>query len=253
MAKISKEGLCQHLDKYLHVDHFTDYCPNGMQVEGKDSIEKIATAVSASEETLLKAVEWGADALIVHHGLFWNLDSYIVAGSKRRKLDLILRNNLNLLAYHLPLDAHETLGNNWKAARDLGISQRLPFCVEGKIALGVKGRVDPIHRDDFRKELEEYYEHPAHTAFGKKEFIEQVAIISGGAYKFMTQAAVEGIDAFVTGNFDEPAWHIAKEENLLFYALGHSATEVVGPKALADYIQEAFDVKTTFLDISNPF
>lgn len=107
MAKISREGLCQHLDKYLHVDHFTDYCPNGMQVEGKDSIEKVATAVSASEETLLKAVEWGADALIVHHGLFWNRDSYVVAGSKRRKLDLILRNNLNLLAYHLPLDAHE--------------------------------------------------------------------------------------------------------------------------------------------------
>lgn len=253
MGSLSRRTLTEHLNKHLNADAIPDYCVNGLQVEGKNQIEKVATAVTASEETIEAAIQWGADALIVHHGIFWKQDSHEITGSRKRKLKLLFDNNINLLAYHLPLDVHETLGNNWKAARDLGLSQLLPFCVEGKIAYGVKGKIETTSRKDFQQKLETYYAHPAHTAFGRNDSITNVALISGGAYKYIREAVHEEMDAFITGNFDEPAWHIAKEENINFFAMGHSATEVVGPKAVGEYLKEAFELNCKFLDLPNPF
>lgn len=224
-----------------------DFCPNGLQVEGAAQINKVATAVSASIATIEEAVRLGVQALVVHHGIFWRNDDLVVKGVKRKKLALLIENNISLLAYHLPLDAHPKIGNNWKAAIDMGWQDLQPFD-----EIGVKGRVS-LSREEFQARLESYYDHPAAVALGGKERIETAALISGGAYRSLASAAAEGIDCFVTGNFDEPAWNMALEEKINFYACGHTATERVGPIALGRAIHERFALECPFIDTPNPF
>lgn len=224
-----------------------DFCPNGLQVEGAAQISKVATAVSASVATIEEAVRLGVQALVVHHGIFWRNDDLVVKGVKRKKLALLIENNISLLAYHLPLDAHPEIGNNWKAAIDMGWQDLQPFD-----EIGVKGRVS-LSREEFQARLENYYKHPAAVALGGKERIETAALISGGAYRSLALAAAEGVDCFVTGNFDEPAWSTALEEKINFYACGHTATERVGPIALGRAIQERFVLECPFIDTPNPF
>ncbi|MFV0339676.1 MAG: Nif3-like dinuclear metal center hexameric protein [Parachlamydiaceae bacterium] len=240
--------LVSHLNDYLQIALFTDYCPNGLQVEGKHEVKRVATAVSASEKVIQEAIEKKADLLIVHHGLFWNKDSYVVTGPKMRKLKLLLESGLNLAAYHLPLDAHQEVGNNWKAARDLGWNDLQPFC-----SIGVQGKVHPQSREGFQATLEAYYGQKAAVVWGGKDKIASCALISGGAYRSVEDASKAGVDAFITGNFDEPAWHMAHEEKINFLAQGHAATEKVGPKALGEYIQSTFELETFFIDEANPF
>lgn len=250
---VKLQELSADLESLLSSKGVIDYCPNGLQVEGKKEIFKLATAVSASLETIEEAVKVGADALIVHHGLFWKGDSYIIQGVKKEKLNRLFMNGISLIAYHLPLDIHPTLGNNWKAAIDLGWSDLQPFGLLNGVYAGVKGRIKAESREAVKNKLEQYYEHSAISALGGKEFIESIALVSGGAYRSLAEAANEDIDAFVTGNFDEPAWHQAFEEKVNFFALGHSATERVGPIALAKYLEEKYSIPCEFLDIKNPF
>jgi dinuclear metal center YbgI/SA1388 family protein len=243
----------RYLDDLLPGSGLTDYCPNGLQVEGKPIVNKVATAVSASLETLEQAIDLGVDALIVHHGLFWQRDSCVVTGVKRKKLALLLENQLSLFAYHLPLDMHQTIGNNWRAAQEMGWTQLQPFGFIGNVPIGVKGEVSSLSQAEFKQKLENYYEHEAHCAWGGKKTIQTAALISGGAYKSITEAIKEEVDAFVTGSFDEPVWHQAFEEKMNFYALGHSATERVGPRALARQIESDLSLPCAFIDIPNPF
>lgn len=250
---ITLQELCTSLDLLLQPALFPDGCPNGLQVEGKPSIRKCATAVSASLATLEAAVENGVDALIVHHGLFWNQDSYVITGVKRKKLELLLKSGLSLLAYHLPLDVHRLYGNNWKAALDLGWENLEPFGLYKGIAVGVKGTFKATSRQAFTNRLEEYYEHPAHVALGGPETVKSAALISGAAYRSLPEAALAGVDCFITGNFDEPAWHQAFEEGINFFALGHSHTEKIGPKALGQHLSAQFGLPCPFIDIDNPF
>lgn len=246
-------ALCQHLDILLSSSAINDACPNGLQIEGRGEVKKVATAVSASLATIEAAVQEGVDALIVHHGLFWRGDSYVIKGTKSKKLALLFKHDMSLLAYHLPLDMHPTLGNNWKAALDLGWEDLQPFGFYNGAFIGVKGRVPLQSREAFKVKLEAYYEHAAVCAWGGPSSIETAALISGGAYKQIGEAAREKVDAFITGNFDEPAWHDAYEENVNFLALGHSATERIGPRALSRYIQEEWNVPSIFIDVENPF
>ncbi|MCB1112597.1 MAG: Nif3-like dinuclear metal center hexameric protein [Chlamydiales bacterium] len=249
---ITLQELCSYLDDLLQVENFKDYCPNGLQVEGKKEVRKVATAVSASVETIKAAVEAGVDLLLVHHGMFWSRDPYPVVGAKREKLAMLIENDISLLAYHLPLDAHAHFGNNWKAARDMGWENLEPFDLDG-MPVGVKGALPVKTREELEKLLEDYYAHRAHGAPGGPQEIATAVLISGGAYRYMSEAAKEGADCFITGNFDEPAWHMAFEERINFFAMGHSATEVVGPKALGNHLKKEFDLDVQFLDIYNPF
>jgi dinuclear metal center YbgI/SA1388 family protein len=246
--KIILQQLRKHLDEYLKVAEFTDFCPNGLQVEGKKEIRKVATAVSLSIEVIEKSISKGIDALIVHHGLFWKGDSFVIDGAKRKKLELLLKHDISLFAYHLPLDAHRECGNNWKAAQDLGWEELVTFN-----EIGIMGRCPAMSLSQLTRKLEKYYDHPATVADGGGKKIERVALVSGGAYKDLKKAALAGADAFVTGNFDEPAWWVAREEGIHFLALGHSATERVGVVALAEHVKEQFSLKVEFLDIFNPF
>lgn len=248
-----RKSLEESLNTYLNVAQIKDYCPNGIQVEGKDEIKRVATAVSANLQTIEKAVEKGVDALVVHHGMFWNRDPYPIIGTKRTKLELLLQHEISLFAYHLPLDAHQEIGNNWRAARELGWEDLEPFGEFNGTFIGVKGNFSPQPIEAFVTHVEAYYSHRATVALGGKKKVKSVALISGGAYKELGAASREGVDCFMTGNFDEPAWGIAHEEGIHFLALGHSATEKIGPKAFAEYLVNQHGLEAFFLDIPNPF
>ncbi|MEX1012678.1 MAG: Nif3-like dinuclear metal center hexameric protein [Waddliaceae bacterium] len=249
---ITLQELCDYLEQLFDVSQFLDYCPNGLQVEGKTEIKKVATAVTASLKAIEEAVAMDADLLLVHHGLFWKGGSQIVTGPMRKKLALLLKNKLSLLGYHLPMDAHREFGNNWKAAREMQWKDLQPFFSINGMAIGVQGKVD-LPRIEFQKRLEKYYNHNAQVALGGKEHIFSAGLVSGGAYKQIQDAAVAGLDAFVTGNTDEPAWYLAHEEGVNFYSLGHSATEKIGPKAIGEHLREKFGVDVVFIDCDNPF
>ena len=250
---ITLQDLSYYLQQLLSPENFIDYGPNGIQVEGKCEIRRIAFAVSASLATIEEAVKLKADALIVHHGIFWNKDTYIVVGTKKDKLERLLKEGISLIAYHLPLDAHQKIGNNWKAAFDLGLEGLHPFYLVGKTALGVKGKMSPISVEAFQKKLEVYYEHPAHTALGGKREVQSAAIISGGAHRYIDQAADERVDCYITGSFDEPTWDIAHERKINFFALGHYSTEKIGISALMSHLYKQFSISCEFIDLFNPF
>lgn len=248
-----RDELVKYLDQYLKISEFNDYCQNGMQLEGKPEVKKVGTAVTANLATLEKAAEQGVDLLIVHHGLFWKGDPHAITGTKKKKIELLLKHGISLLTYHLPLDAHPEVGNNWVAARELGWKNLEPYGLFNGSLIGVMGAVEPMATRDFVDKLMAYYEHPAHEALGGKKEIRKAALISGGAYKELGEAAKAGMDCFVTGNFDEPAWSVAFEEGINFCALGHNATEKVGPKALGKHIQDKWSLPASFIDVPNPF
>lgn len=249
---ITLSELVTYLHEQLQSSLYEDFCVNGLQVEGSSEITKIATGVSASLETIEAAVELGVQALIVHHGMFWKGDSPVIKGTKRKKLELLLNNRISLIAYHLPLDAHRDFGNNWKAAKDLGLTNLMPFG-GGKIPIGVKGTLEGVSRESFQSRLEKYYGHKAHCALGGSDNIQKVGLISGGAHRSISEAVSDGLDAFVTGSFDEPVWHIAFEEKINFFALGHANTERIGPISLGEHIAEKFGLNHQFIERPNPF
>ena len=245
---ITIQDLFQFCQNLLSPEEISDYCPNGIQVEGKQQVKRICFAVSASLAVIDEAVRRGGDALIVHHGIFWNKDPYPIVGTKREKLERLLKSGMTLLAYHLPLDAHPRVGNNWKAALDLGLTDCKSFC-----DIGVQGRIPPTSVEAFGSKLQAYYGHTAHAALGGKKEISTVAIISGGAHRNIEQAADAGVDCYVTGSFDEPIWDIAHERKINFFALGHYSTERVGILALMEEVQKQFKIPCEFIDLFNPF
>lgn len=226
---------------------------NGLQIAGHPKIRSIATAVSVSLETIEQAIQLQADALVVHHGLFWDRDPPHLRGAKREKIKRLLEHDISLFAYHLPMDLHPSAGNNWRAAMDLGWHHLAPFGRFKGIPIGVQGRVDPMPRELFQTTLEAYYHHAATTVLAGPELVTSVALVAGAAYKSVSEAIEEGIHTFITGSFDEPIWIIAHEERVNFFALGHSATEQVGPRALAETLADHFQLPVHFLPSSNPF
>ncbi len=245
---ITLQDLFLYLQNLLSSEDFVDYCPNGIQVEGSKAVKKICLAVSSGLNAIEEAVKRKADVLIVHHGIFWNKDPYPILGIKRDKMERLLQNQISLLAYHLPLDAHRSVGNNWKAAQDLGWEDLEPFS-----SVGVQGKMKPLPVDVFREKMEAYYGHPAHVALGGKKEVRSAALISGGAHRSIELAADVGVDCFITGSFDEPVWDIAHERKINFFALGHYATERVGILALMHDLQKQFQIPCEFIDLFNPF
>lgn len=250
---IKRASLCDYLDKLFQKELFKDYSPNGLQVEGRDEVRSVATAVTASLHVIKKAIEAKVDLLIVHHGLFWQGDPFPLVGTKKEKVRLLLEEGVSLAAYHLPMDAHKELGNNWRAALEMGWSDLEPFGNYNGQFIGVKGKFASQSVEAFQSSLEAYYGHKAHPALGGRKEVSSAALISGGAYKSLVEAASAGVDCFITGNFDEPAWHQAHEEKIHFFAMGHAATEQIGPKALALHLKEQLGLKAYFLEEENPF
>lgn len=244
--------LVDYLDKELQVLDFDDYCFNGLQIEGKKNVSKVVAAVSASLDVIQQAAAWNADLLIVHHGIFWNKDAHPITGVKKKKIQCLMQNDISLCAYHLPLDAHQGLGNNWVAAKQMSWECLEPFFVQN-IALGVKARFPVQTLEDFCSSLERYYQHDAHVALGGNKEVGSVVLLSGGGHREILRAVEEKVDCFVTGSFDEPIWNIAMEEKMNFFAMGHAATERVGPKALMNHVASRFDIESRFIEDQNPF
>ncbi|WP_299071495.1 Nif3-like dinuclear metal center hexameric protein [uncultured Paraglaciecola sp.] len=250
---VSNNHLLQLLNTLLRPDKVKDFCPNGLQVEGKNTVAKLVTGVTASQALIDHAVAINADAILVHHGYFWKGESACITGMKKRRIQSLLHHDINLYAYHLPLDIHPLLGNNAQLARLFGIVDISPLEENNPQSVVMQGRFDGGISPSKLTQLisTELSRDPLYEA-GENHTIETVAWCTGGGQSYIELAAEKGIDAYITGEVSEQTIHTAREMGIHFYAAGHHATERYGVKALGEYIQTEFGVETVFVDIDNP-
>ncbi len=250
---MQRHELLDYLATLLNVPAFADYAPNGLQVEGRAEISKIVTGVTACQALVDAAVERGADALLVHHGYFWKGEDPCVVGMKQRRLKALLMAEINLLGYHLPLDAHPELGNNAQLAQLLGLQMEGSFGDGAGPDIGQYGRLSqPQSAADFAANLaRQLGREPLHIA-GNTAEISTIAWCTGAAQGYLEQAADLGVDAFVTGEISEQTAHIARERGIHFFSAGHHATERGGVQALGTHLAERFGLAVEFVDIDNP-
>ncbi|CAB3790495.1 GTP cyclohydrolase 1 type 2 [Paraburkholderia caffeinitolerans] len=239
-----------YLNNLLESARFKDYCPNGLQVEGRRRVEKIATGVTASLAFLEAALEWGADAVLVHHGYFWRNEPPQITGRKHRRLKALLANDLNLFAYHLPLDSHSELGNNAQLGAKLGWIGEKRF---GDQDLGWMTTLPmPITLAHFTAQVEQTLGR-APLVLGDPDWeLRHVAWCTGAAQGFFDAAIDAGADVFLTGEISEPTTHTSAESGVAFLAAGHHATERFGVQAVGAHLAEAFNIEHLFIDIHNP-
>lgn len=250
MQKImQREELTRYLDNLLEASRFRDYSPNGLQVEGRASIGRVVTGVTASQALLEAAVARGADAVLVHHGWFWRGEDGRLTGFRRQRMKTLLDADLNLFAYHLPLDAHPQLGNNAGLARQLGWQASGRF---GEQDIGWLGELPAAQSlADFASSIASGLARQPQVIAGADRPIKRLAWCSGGAQSYFEQAIALGVDAFVSGEISEQTVHLARETGVAYLACGHHATERFGPAALAEHLR-SLGLEAEFVDIDNP-
>ena len=244
--------LVDESDRFLNAAKIPDYCPNGLQVEGRPQVQRIVSGVTASQALLDAVVEAQADVVLVHHGYFWKNEDPRVVGIKQRRLKTLLSNDISLLAYHLPLDVHPEVGNNVQLARLLGLTVEGALEPDNPRSVGLVGALDtPLTPADFMRRV--------HAALGREPLmvegpglIRRIAWCTGGAQGYIDQAVTAGVDAYLTGEISEPTVHIARENGLSFFAAGHHATERYGVQALGEHLAKRFAIEHLFIDCPNP-
>ena len=247
----TRDELAEFLDNLLNPAAFADYGPNGLQIEGAEVIERVAFAVSATRHSATLAAEWQAQALVVHHGLFWKGEDGRVTGFRRQRLRTLLANDINLFAYHLPLDVHPVLGNNAQLA------QRMAWQGEGRFAdqeLGWIGR--PARLGQSAQSIADALAQtlgrtPLLVGDGQRA-VQRAAWCTGGAQGYFEQAILAGADLYVSGEISEQTVHLARESGVPFIAAGHHATERYGAQAVAAYLVDALGLEAEFIDLDNP-
>ena len=251
---MERNALTEYLNSYLEVEKFRDYCPKGMVIEGSEDVKKVITAVSFCEELVDIAEQESADMLIVHHPHgFWDNQKKLPIGSMRRKLLRMLKNNISLLAYHLPLDAHPEVGNNVELIHALGMKPIFPFMKYNGAFIGWAGEFPhTVSLDVLTEKVTGCIGKPVYVSEGVKRKISRVGVCSGGAPEGVIESLDLGLDAYITGESREHIHHFAKEEQIHYLACGHHNTEVFGPRALADHIRKNCPVEVKFVDIPNP-
>jgi dinuclear metal center YbgI/SA1388 family protein len=240
------KDLERYLNTTLEVKNFKDYCPNGLQIQGKNQIKKIITGVSANQELIDLAIQKNADAIIVHHGFFWKNEPQTITGIKKNRIASLLKNDINLFAYHLPLDAHPALGNNINLANILDIKNPQPIdgslVWQGEVDLSLASLSDLITDRLGRQPL----------IFGEKtKQISKISWCSGGAQSYIDKAIEIDADCFITGEVSEQIPAIAKENDIAFISAGHHSTEKGGAQLLARHLSAKFDVNCEFVDVEN--
>jgi dinuclear metal center YbgI/SA1388 family protein len=250
---IKRDELQAYLHHYLSVDQFSDYCPNGLQVSGGDTIKNLVTGVSANLAFLQQAQQLKADAVLVHHGLFWRGDDPCIKGVLRERLALLFAKDLNLFAYHLPLDCHKPLGNNWQLAEQLGFEVTGSVFSEKRDNLVLYGGcVQPSLPEDLAVTIERALGRvPLHLP-GRAKQIKKVAWCTGAGHDFLQDVARLGVDAFITGEVAERTTHLAQELGIHVFAAGHHATERYGVAALGEHLADRYGIKHHFIDVANP-
>jgi dinuclear metal center YbgI/SA1388 family protein len=249
---VKRNELVTYTNQLLQIDRFRDYVPNGLQVEGRDEIRLLASAVTAGYGVLEEASAMGADALLVHHGYFWQGETAAVVGMKRRRLALLLDRHMNLLAYHLPLDAHEIYGNNVQLAQVLGIRVQGRFGPEPGLAL-IGELPEPMEGEAFARYVAgRLGREPLHVAAQDSRPIQRIGWCTGAAQKYIEAAAESGLDAYLSGEASEQNFHVAREMNIHFFAAGHHATERYGVMALSEHLADKFSLQHRVIEIANP-
>jgi len=250
---IQRNELLDYMNDLLEVHRYQDYCPNGLQVEGKSQINSIITGVTANEALILKAIEKNADAILVHHGFFWKGEQPIIHGIKRKRIKLLLENNINLIAYHLPLDGHGELGNNVQLAKVLGINYEGRFDVGMDVELGFWGELpQPMTGDELENLISSSLgREPLHIPASKDRLV-RIGWCTGAAQDYIEQAAKFDLDGYISGEISERTTHYARELDIHYFAAGHHATERYGIQALGQHLQDHFKINHTFVDIDNP-
>lgn len=244
------EALVNHLDGLLEPGKFRDYCPNGLQVEGRDEVRRIVAGVTASQALLDVAVARGADAVIVHHGYFWKGEDGRVTGIRRQRLRTLLGHEISLLAYHLPLDAHPQLGNNAQLAADLGWQAEGRF---GEQDIGWLGRPNEVETlSTLTARVGRQFGREPLVIGDAEKAIRRVAWCSGGAQGYFEQAIALGVDAYLSGEISEQTVHLARESGVAYIAAGHHASECGGIRALAAHLDGRDGLACEFVDLENP-
>ncbi|HRP95380.1 MAG TPA: Nif3-like dinuclear metal center hexameric protein [Rhodocyclaceae bacterium] len=242
--------LQQHLDELLEASNFRDYCPNGLQVEGRSEVRRVLCGVTASQALLDAAARGGFDAVVVHHGYFWRGEDGRITGIRRRRIATLLAHEISLLAYHLPLDAHPQLGNNAQLARRLGWRADGHFGDQDLGWIGIPR--NPMSAADVAAELAVQLQREPMLVGDASRRVSRIAWCTGGAQGFFEQAIAAGAELYVSGEISEQTVHLARESGVPYIAAGHHATERYGVLALAEYLRERFGLDAAFIDLDNP-
>jgi dinuclear metal center YbgI/SA1388 family protein len=252
-----RSELENFLNSTLKPEIFDDYCPNGLQIEGKTEIRKILFSLSATKESALHAVKIKADAMIVHHGLFWKFHGVrTITGTFYNRISPLIKNDINLLGYHLPLDGHIEFGNAASLAKEIGLKEITPFGEYKKAFTGVKGKLDkPMSGNELKNILEKILNH--HVLYSNPiestSPIQTIGIITGGANSQWIEAYKLGLDAYITGEMSEHDWHESREAGVHMFAGGHHSTERLGIMALMNKIKNQFpNLEVSYFESENP-
>jgi len=249
---VALNTLVEEAERYLGSAKIQDYCPNGLQVEGRPQVSRIVSGVTASQALLDAAVEAEADLVLVHHGYFWKGENPCITGIKQRRLKTLLKHDISLLAFHLPLDVHPEVGNNVQLARQLDITVEGPLDPENPKVVGLVGSLaEPITARDFARRVQEVMGREPLLVEGE-QMIRRVGWCTGGGQGYIDTAIVAGVDLFISGEASEQTYHSARENGISFIAAGHHATERYGVQALGDYLARRFAVEHLFIDCPNP-
>ena len=247
---MKREELTAYLDQILESARFRDYCPNGLQVEGRAEVQRIVAGVTASQALLDAAIACGADTVLVHHGWFWRGEDGRVTGFRKKRLQTLLTHDINLIAYHLPLDGHAEFGNNAQLA------QRLDWTVEGRFGeqdVGWYGRLNESRTlGEVAHRVSAELGREALVIGAQAQQVSRIAWCSGGAQSLFEAALSLGVQAFLSGEISEQHVHLARESGVAYLAVGHHASERYGVEALAAHLAAKFGLDCAFIDIDNP-
>lgn len=250
---VDRTELIEYLESCLQTKRFRDYAPNGLQVEGYPTIKRLVTGVTASKALIDAAIEWEADAILVHHGYFWKGETPQLVGAKYQRIKALMTHDINLLGYHLPLDAHPQLGNNVQLATRLGIELTGPLDVNNESNVGRSGYLlQPCSAKEFAQRVESVLGRKPTLIQAGDHSIKTVGVCTGGAQGYIDLAIEQGLDAYISGEISEHTTHSARESGVHYIAAGHHATERYGVKALGEHLAEKFDIEQCFIDIDNP-
>lgn len=242
--------LENYIQQTLETSRFRDYCPNGLQVSGRSEVKSLISGVTANLELIEAAIEAKADAILVHHGWFWKNEDPRIVGIKHRRLALLLKHEISLLAYHLPLDAHPVLGNNAQLAMRLGLTLDSNY---GEQSLGALGQADQeLPLSAWGGLLVQKLGHVPLLIGDPNKTISRVAWCTGAAQSYFSEAIDLGVDVFITGEISEPMVHLSRESGVAFIAAGHHATERYGVETLGNHLAENFGLVHRFVDVPSP-
>lgn len=250
---VKRSTLIQHIDTLLQPQQYKDYCPNGLQVQGIEQIQTIISGVTANQALIELAIECQTDALLVHHGYFWKNEDPCITGMKRQRLALLLAHNINLLAYHLPLDSHPELGNNAQLAKRLGIKITGPLQPNAPYTIGHCGEwPDALTIEQLSSHIDQQLNRKPLIIKAHEKPTKTIAWCTGAGQGYIEQAARLGVDAYLSGEISESTVHAAREWGLHYIAAGHHATERYGVQALGEHLAQQFGLDHQFIDIANP-